>query len=270
MAPLVNHASVVLLGSAHGHFALLDWKRMQRSSFSLKPSPTILTEWLSYKGLDTPGSHHMGIRHVRVETISSVPSSHPCANSMSCWTRFRFTWTTSCGWVLSTTLDFSPAQTKAAKVYPAELWFQTNRIKCFNARGEPLASVAQGTCPWSLPPDTCASHGNRSLLTWSKVADVYQLLPHHDQRVLDATSGQPKTVRGMIRPGLWILSTLGIGYGRPQVAATRPARLERLALPSSRCGDPTACAIHPSNEWIVLGTASHGLFVYHHHHRGRK
>jgi len=229
----------VLVGSKCGHFALIDWKHTQRSSFSRIASPTILCEWLSYRGLLTPtgSTGHMSIHCLVVETLSAAPVA---TNNQYC--RFRVTWITSCGWVLTSVLDSTTGPKRFVPQTTATILFSTNPVALLNARGE---HVKRSNPLWSLPLGACAGHGAGDLLVWEKVPDAIEVLPHHDKRVIG--SYQPQTARPKSKPGLMMMWRNG-------------AFIQSCTL-SRRRGKPVSVAIHPGHEWIVVATERDGLYA---------
>lgn len=223
---------VLLLASRDGRFAIINWRKLQRTSFSRFPSPTILDEWLSYGGLETPGYTHMGITYMRL--LKNVSSS----GSVVPWRFWEIQWTTSCGWVLRSMIqpsDCDPPRTP-------RILFSTKPVRCVNARGE---TVTTHNRSWSLPVGSCPAGSSEEVLAWSKVDAVTQILPHHDKRVLQE---RPRSVRSGSRPGF-------------QLMTSRGSILPSIAC-SKACGEFTAVAIHPSEEWIVAScTGEQGLVL---------
>jgi hypothetical protein len=230
-------SSFVLLGSTTGHFAVLDWKTLQRTSFSNKPSPVLVDEWLSCKGLQHPGNSWMGIRQISID--KNFTASTDCALSKSRGV-FKLTWTTTCGWVLS--MNFKV--TKARKG-TANLRFSTKPVRVVTAEGETVEQLSDAS--WSLPSEQCLACSSNEMIVWVKVPDARRILPHHDRRIMGET--QPRLIQADAKPGLnlmWLDS--------------KESKTRSITL-SKRRGFPSALAIHPSNEWIVVGTTNSDFYV---------
>jgi WD40 repeat protein len=220
----------ILLGSSQGYFSMLNWKQVQRSSFSVKGSPTILNEWLSFRGLQTPIGAAMGIRHIRVEGRSIEAAKY------AVWGRYQISWVTTGGWILSCLLEATRGkQRKSAVMYG------TPKIQFLDSSGKP---VAVSKAEWSLPKDRILMTGSSMGLFWEEIPQVTQRLPHHDKFVL-------------------------LQHEECSVATNKPALLHmtmrersvtRIPL-SRRRGKPTSFAVHPTNEWMVFGTKSCGLYI---------
>jgi len=259
LSPVHHHAAnhrLLLVGSACGHFCLVDYTRYELSSFATLASPKVLREWLSYQGLETPGTTHMGIQSMVLETVSA-PNDATYAPR-----RFRIRWITPSGWVLRSSVDISASTKTAAKqnhgaslcsVERAEILFSTAPVRVLNDRGD---RVIPNRRSWSLPVGTCTSHCTRDLLVFEDVAGVTQILPHHDNRVLVS---QPRFVREPSRPKLRFIWTTP---DDPTIseAATSSSALHSCTL-SRRRGRPVAVAIHPSHEWIVVSTDKRGMYA---------
>jgi hypothetical protein len=246
IAPLGH--DVLVLGSKQGHLALLNWKKMQRAAFSLEPMPTLLDEWVSYTGLEVPASSYaMGIQHLRVENDSdfSTDGEH--------WGHCRLTWVTACGWVLSTTATSATTRMGRSRIHHS-----TKPIRCVKIADEAAGkegpnyqTVEEVKRSWSYNGGVVVADSTTSALCWEKVPEVIKILPrHHDKRVLEHTG--PRFVAGSdTKPTLMWMRTFGsnsncIVYNVPL---------------SKRKGPATAIAIHPSNEWIIVGTAANGLYA---------
>lgn len=222
---------VLVLGSKHGHLALLNWKKTQRNAFSLKASPTILDEWISYRGLDVPSSSAMGIQHLRIETLVD------CQADSDNWGHCRLSWVTACGWALSTTLCSTTKRTGRSKIN-----YATKPIQCLNFNRE---IVKESKRSWSYNGGVVVSDGTKSVFCWSKAAEVTKVLPHHNKYVLDSQARFE--VQTDSKPTLlW--------------KGTFDDRLFSIPL-SKRKGPPTAIAVHPSHEWVIVGTRSNGLYA---------
>jgi hypothetical protein len=238
---------VIVLGSRQGHMALLNWKKMQRAAFSLEPMPTLLDDWVSYKGLEVPSSYGaMGIQHLRVENYSDFPTDGDK------WGHCRLTWVTVCGWALSTTLS-SPT----TRIGKSQIHYLAKPIRCVKIRGEPAdeadknasiyQTVKEAKRSWSYNGGIAVADSTKAALCWEKAPEVMKILPrHHDKRILEDTG--PRFVAGSdTKPTLMWMRTFG-------------SHVDSVPL-SKRKGPATAVAIHPGNEWIVVGTAANGLYA---------
>ena len=221
---------MVVLGSKQGHLALLNWEKTHRTSFSLKPIPTIVDEWVSYRGLEVPNSAAMGIQHLRVERLINCPAS------TGNWGHCNLIWMTACGWLLSTTLQSLTTRTSRSQII-----YATNPMQCLNSKGE---VVQESKRSWSYNGGVTVVDSTQTVFCWIKAEDVTKHIPHHDKYVLDS---QPRFVtQSGIKPTLtWKRAIDG--------------RLQSIPL-SKRKGSPTAIAVHPSHEWIVVGSAK-GLYA---------
>jgi hypothetical protein len=243
---------VLILGSKQGYLAMLNWKKMHRAAFSLEPMPTLLNEWVSYKGLEVPCPYAMGIQHLRLENNSnnmSTDGDH--------WGHCRLVWGTACGWVLSTTITSATTRTGRSRIH-----YSTKPIRCVKIKGEAADEVDDNKGPiyqtveeakrsWSYNGGVVAVDSTKSALCWEKVPEVIKILPrHHDKRVLEHTG--PRFIAGSdTKPTLMWMRTFGSSCNG--VVYSVPL--------SRRKGPATAIAIHPSNEWIIVGTATNGLYA---------
>jgi hypothetical protein len=244
---------VLVLGSKQGHLALLNWKKMQRAAFSCEPMPTLLDEWVSYKGLEVPpSSYAMGIQHLRVE------SDPKFSTDGENWGRCRLTWATACGWVLSTTVTSATTRMGRSRIH-----YSTKPIRCVKIKGEaadeeaadkkgPIyQTVEEAKRSWSYNGGVVVADRTKSALCWEKVPEVTKILPRqHDKRVLEHTG--PCFVTGSdTKPALMWMRTSG---------SNSKFVVDSVPL-SKRKGPATAIAIHPGNEWIIVGTAANGLYA---------
>jgi hypothetical protein len=208
--------------------------------------PTVVTEWNPLKILQVPSTNApcMGIRHLRVEgTLRPLDGS---AIGNGGYATCRLVWITSCGWVLQAELESRGNGTLRKK---SKVLFSTRPVHCINDRGEEVDLPAH-LQTWSLPvAGKVVADSAQSALVWEKVVEVTRILPHHDKRVLDSQQGQ--LVRSLDeKPGLHVMTT-----NNSRVVQT--VRLSRKRTG----GSPTAVAIHPSHEWMVVGTASNGFYA---------
>jgi hypothetical protein len=249
IVPLGRDALV--LGSKQGHLALLNWKKMQTAAFSLEPMPTLLNEWISYKGLEVPSSYAMGIQHLRVENDSDISTNGDH------WGHCRLIWGTACGWVLSTTITSATTRMGRSRIH-----YSTKPIRCVKIKGEAAdeatdnkgqiyQTVEEAKRSWSYTGGVVVADSTKSALCWEKVPEVIKILPRqHDKRVLEDTG--PRFVAGSdTKPTLMWMRTFGSSSNG--VVYSVPL--------SKRKGPATAIAIHPSNEWIIVGTATNGLYA---------
>lgn len=222
---------VVILGSNNGIMALVNHQRVQRTNFSLSPTPTILKEWVSYKGLDTPsGERCMGIRRLVVDCV------WPHGDGL-----LHLNWVTFGGWHLSACVELSTVSTKYER---PTIHHETAQVQCQNSAGEP---VRPPRITWSLPVENKVQVTSTSdALFWEDVPAMTQILPGHDCRVAGMTE-QSLYVRATGKPGLLC-----------KFADHAP--LSRIPL-SKRKGSPTCLAVHPSHEWIVVGTKQDKFYV---------
>lgn len=241
-----NH--LIAVGSTNGNIALMDWKRVQKASFARHYSPTIVAEWSTCRGISCPGGNNnewMGVHQLHVETghgqennegISKLSSSS--SNSLgSC----QFSWFTSCGWALSMTVDVSSYKTTDT----SQVHYATNHVRFQNSNGDHLGEDKN---TWSLPAERVKGTGTGSVLCWEKVANVTQVLARgRDDRVLD--DPQSRTIRSGSAPTLlWMPRSGG------------PVRTITLSKRSNF--SLASIAVHPSHEWIVVGTETEGLRIY--------
>jgi len=220
---------VVILGTNVGIFALLNWEEMEIGSFSVQARPKIIDEWYSVLRLATPADW-VAIREIRVEKTVD------CSVNETQWGRHRILWVNSCGWVMSTML-VAPDQ----RCGRSEIIYSTKPVRYVNAHGEEIETLRQS---WSLPLSVVPRDSTDSVICWEKVADVTEVLNiSNDQCALGShveflREGKPSL--------LWWSKSDG--------------QISTIPL-SRRRGRPTAIAIHPNHEWLVLGTANHGLYV---------
>lgn len=223
----------LLAGSKNGYFGLINWKKLTRtSSFSRALSPTLSDQWLSYRGQDTPGSNHMAICQIIVDKFEENAGSHVY------WGRCSLTWATACGWVLEATLESPTQAPKSCRIVGS-----TPPKRVVDVMGAP---TQMANASWSLPAGSCASAGSRALVAWEDVAQVTQVLPSCDKRVL----AQHQTIRANDKPSIkiwWIASS----------------RIQSASF-SRKTGRPVSIAIHPSHEWIVVSTEHRGVLVVAH------
>ncbi|CAB9521788.1 expressed unknown protein [Seminavis robusta] len=308
---LLNRASVVTMeaigkehiiaGSSHGHFALIQWKRVVQagasSAFSLttatkRSTPTVVAFWLSHSSLSSsagqqliPPEHTqdpsiMGIHSIRVEPLShhlqfvdesgneanrnDTKSKRQSSNSYEqlCG-RFRIQWITRCGWCLSVTLVASPSgQWQQYKVRR-----QAPRILHQTAPVHTkLASggiVTTAKKEWSLPTEPVAADAGASFLCWQNVAPVTRILPHHDKRVLDE---QPSLSRDVNNSNQLLLMLPKIpGNGQMPIVHqpnnTRTADTTTLLPLPKRRGLAKLVALDPTQEWVVIATNRESLYI---------
>jgi hypothetical protein len=277
----------VLVGSSHGHLALIQWKRVVQaaatSSFSImsaavkRYAPTVLCQWLSYSSLQQipPETDKeptlMGIQQLQVEeyqhqVVDQQQGQRPQSQSQSrnisvdyeqLFGRFRVQWVTRCGWVVSVTMVASPSGSwsnyKVRREKP-RIVHQPAPVKTRLASGGWVTlSATKGE--WSLPTERVATDGGPAYLCWQKVAPVTRILPHHDQRVLDSTPSIVRIPNDDSHLYLQTLNSMDTSGGNRMVHS--------LSLPV-RKGRPKVIAVDPSNqEWVVIATSQEQLYVVH-------
>jgi hypothetical protein len=244
-----SNNNLIALGSTTGNIALVDWKRVQKASFARHFSPTLVGEWSTCRGIACPGNEWMGVYQLRLETgqhgqensagtcILSSLSASSSSNSLG---RCQFSWYTACGWALSMTVEVPEYTTTDKSV----VHYATNHVRFQNSNGDHLGDDKN---TWSLPAVRVKGNGTDSVLCWEKVANVTQVLARgRDDRVLD---GQSRTLRSVCAPTLlWVPRSGG------PVRAILLSKRSNISLAS--------IAVHPSHEWIVVGTETEGLRIY--------
>ena len=253
-------SETVVLGSCIGRLAILNWKKVTRAPFSFKPTPTLVEDWASYAAsssqepLDIPSPVAMGIRNIHVVVENTVPGK---------MVRYRLYWVTTSGWVLSSMvealsssaeskLDSNP-ETRIRRRKGCELHHSTKPIKWINIGGE---AVSAPTRTWVVPTNRIQADSTATALVWQKVEDdVTQIIPHHDQRVLSSASSVQQ-----LRNTKPKLHWMAIACSSCAAGTKRLPMLETIPI-SKRSGAPTSIAIHPSHEWIVVGTSHSGMYL---------
>jgi hypothetical protein len=235
----------VLLGSGTGRMAILNGNKLQKASFALQSTPTLVDEWVSYdRGrtqFETPSTpaHAMGIRTMKVLKLAS-----PTAQLRM----YRVVWLTECGWILSTRIDESVG--KESRIYRCpgcKLHHDTKPIHVVDSNGRPVIVSSK---MWFVPVrQICCS--TKSLLVWHKEYDAtFRALPDHDPRVIGPTT---VTMTSKRKSSLqWM--TLDM---HDEAYRSRTIRLSR------QIGAPSSIMVHPNQEWIVIGVQSGGLFLLH-------
>jgi hypothetical protein len=219
---------IVVIGSSRGLLAFVNYKKLERASFSLTPTPTVVKEWLSHRGLETPNKDAMGIRDLVVDCVG--PGGQ----------LVRLCWVTFCGWQLSVTVDLADKGCESARIHHA-----TALIKCKNASGAPVQPPRRS---WSVPVDNKMQvTSSETAMFWENVPSVTQILPGHDRRVAGLGDESSRFVRSNMKPSLLY-------------KFADHDSLSRIPLSNKR-GPPTCLAVHPSHEWIVVGTQQDNFYA---------
>ena len=267
----------LIAASSHGHFALIQWKRVVAASATSafataasasRTAPTVVSVWLSYAALSDQQVPEdvrkdpsvMGIQNIQVgQTMSSgvgedtavgkkIHSSHKVVGCEQLCGRFSISWITRCGWVLSVVLDATPSKEwKAYRVRRQKptVIYHSNIVETRLATG----AIARTKKEWSLPTKPVATDANSQFVCWQKVAPVTRILSHHDKRVLD---DQPSIIRDVKESNqLFLLIKTTSGEVQPNP----------IALPRKR-GLPNVVAVEPVNQnWAVVATSTGRLCV---------
>jgi hypothetical protein len=183
------------------------------------------------------------------------------AAAATTWGRCRITWVTISGWLLSTVLESSPPNNNGSGSIKQAMMIHSSfyqvlhappKVQYRNADGDLIPpttnTMRHNYSSWSLPADPIAvdkTHSNHLLCCWSDVPAVTNILPHHDQYVLDS---QPRVVRSQQRALLYRTIT-------NNGTSTTTTQQTTMTLPVSKA--PQAIAVHPGGgphlEWIVMG-----------------
>jgi hypothetical protein len=305
-ASLLNRASITSLepigrdhliaGSSHGHFALIQWKRVvvanASSAFSLtsatkRSSPSVIAVWSSYASLGDqqliPPEHTldpsvMGIHAIHVQAIphhqqlatdegaryktSKRKDPSEAVYEQLCGT-FRIQWVTRCGWSLAVTLVGSPSasgqqwQDYSVRRENLRILYRTDLVQTRLAGGSRAARTKK---EWSLPSHSVAADAGKAFVCWQKVAPVTRILPHLDKRVLDEL---PSLMRDEdISNHLMLALASPAGQGQIlRSSSTESLPLTSLALPKRR-GLPKLVNVDPVNqEWAVIATSKEILYI---------
>lgn len=245
----------VVLGTRTGLIAILDWKNVKRASFSYTVSPTLVDSWESYMNdqqISTPPARGMGIRKLTVAK-EIFPGE---------LVRYKLVWLTTCGWVLSSMVEYSPRRNDSTSSRIRrmkrcfEVLFETDPITWKSATGDVVSDDVMKS--WVMPTEPIPSFASESVLIWNKFNDdVTRILPHHDQRVLAPLASTINEARG--QPKIQWMS-----IGKPTCNTVRAKQVETRSIRlSTRAGLPTHLAVHPSHEWIVISTAENGMYLVH-------
>ena len=265
MAVVTN--DVVVLGFSDGTLALLNWKLLQRPAFSTAPSPTLLQEWSTI--IRGSGSiRTAGIQNLHVDTgrqqqvgAGSVPNFDTLQGLI------HLDWVTRCGWHLTTCVDIQAAAAAAAaagkhskhRYYatPPQVQYRTARVIYKHASTN--QELKNPPITWSMPANHAkvkAAIADGSLL-WEHVPQVTQILQDDNKYVL-GSDGSSHFVRANDKPTL-LWRDIG-QQQQPSSGGDNDDGLSRIPL-SKRRGQPTALAIHPNREWIVVGTKAHNIYA---------
>jgi hypothetical protein len=265
---------LVVLGSQTGRLAILNWKQLQRTSFSLHSIPTLLQDWLSYSGIESSVPRDgMGIRALHAVHVFNIHASKQ-RQQIS-----RLVWLTSNGWVFSVEIELShPLQEVKESCHGAvhhldnacsiqrknkcEILFSTQPVTYVDHNGKVPTSYKK---EWVMArkPIPCVMDHRR--LVWEKVNDdVTVVLPHPDQRVSGSTTSTMEQ-SNRAKPSLnWMSLESSILWKKG--TTTRRVPISSISL-GRRVGLPTCLAVHPNQEWIVIGTTKCGISIMHSHRR---
>lgn len=227
-------ATMVVLGTNIGQLNLLDWTSYSTErSFSNEKRPRILRRFVPHDRLVAPREDlllgkRMGIIQLRVDALGT-----PSEAKESHWGRFRLTWVTQCGWLLSLDAE-SPKMYGSCHVIHA-----TEKALHRNADGLIVKTERQS---WSLPQTSVAAYLSSSVVCVVNVPQVTKILSHHNKFVLD---GQP-TVAHSRKKSLVVWTEVG---------------KQTVPLPKTLKHLPQGVIVHPNHEWIVVaeGTQLHIL-----------
>lgn len=233
--------NLVLLGSSRGMMGLLDYGIMQRTAFSHAPTPTLRNEWYTiprgmkntqqsmfeYSTTAAAASSWMGIREMMVDGLA------PDGMIQVRWISFG-------GWLLSGI--FPTTSNHPGRIH---VQYETERIQNQTIQGQIVTAPQKN---WSLPVNgKVQTTANQSVLVWEHVPAVTRILPGHDIRV--AGADRSYTVRANDPPTLLYQHV-------------DDSRIGRIPLPQMN-GSPSCFVLHPSYEWLVVGTVSNHLYVLH-------
>ncbi|KAL7555396.1 hypothetical protein ACA910_017697 [Epithemia clementina (nom. ined.)] len=252
----------VVLGSQHGHLALIDWKHVQQAAFSVHPMPTILGQWSTLTSFQHPKSvGAMGIVHLVVS-----PSTGGNLLNLS--------WHTPCGWAIKMCLDRTNQQFCVVDQDHENkgILYSTPKIVSYNDRGEVTAGTAARGNQWSLPASgSVTGTGTAQSLLWTRVAAVSQFLPPHDQRVLASSSclqQQRQLPTIQMTPQRLVRDDDNNLHPTLLHCHRTTGNIQSIPLGTNNNNNKSlqaqrwtasALALHPSDEWIVVATAGGGL-----------
>lgn len=133
-----------------------------------------------------------------------------------------------------------------------EVALKTKPVRCINSEGKEVELTTQS---WSLPQTSDDLQMNTTMsggYVVETVPEVKMVLPHHDARVVGEK--QPFPVRDSNhKPGfLWVRDKIDVGSGRFVTS--------NVSLPR-RMGKLVRIVVHPSNEWILIGSTNLGLRI---------
>lgn len=253
---------LILVGSSDGDLALINWKKMQKAtSFSTTLCPKIVLEWKSYHGLscDVPKGM-MGLRYLQVHhTNGTLPQGLQTGFSTDLgpydWLQCKVTWGTECGWIITMIIELKRSQNNGLQVKRNNptILFNTRPVRCVNSEGSEVRSNLNS---WSLPTGDGIQMNETPTFgyIWEKVPVVTQVIDNRsDLRI--AGSQQPMSFHDTSeKPGFHWYQDL--------TALIDNTSLSPLSFPiSKRVGRPTFVAVHPSNQWLIIGTSSYGLTI---------
>lgn len=223
--------------------ALVDWKKVQRPAFSSRAIPTVLAQWASTRNLsrkeypDYAGA--MGILHLQNRPLL-------CGSENPAYRSLHLSWHTPSGWILSAELDLLGLVLDRVTVVSG-----TSRVQVYNCRGESVVGLSNHlpTNEWSLPiSGSVVGGGGPESIVLVKVPAMRRTLPPHDPKILMTQQQQQNHMveREQEPPRL-------IHFNR------RSGHTEEICLSNSQrqpSWSVTTLAMHPSQEWLVVGTKS--------------
>lgn len=274
----VISSEMLIVGSSHGSLMLINWKKLQRTtSFSTCLGPTILEKWSSYDGImiyDTPISM-MGVLHIKAKLETqfsysnnkalSTKSNNPIEHEDNYFMRFRLTWATVGGWMLSSSLDIECSNTEKQKKacgdvrvkrHATNVIFQSNPVRCISSEGNDIVLSSKS---WSLPTSGRIVVNNSMYdgFIWERVPDATIVLPARDGRVVGDKHPTMKRDTSQKPQLLWLKQV----PTNDDNMAQEDVVINEITL-SRRFGPPTIVIVHPNNEWLVVGSTNFGLVLF--------
>lgn len=209
--------NLLLLGCVDGSFVLLDWKKTSRKAFSSDKTPTIVSTWKTQSLLKSITGSSRDLGGAFGVQSMKLETTVPTGQPAYTIGSCRITWITSGGWVLS--MDLTERKVKVHNEPPA--------IKVLTSEGSVVAPTTKKYSSPSVP--VLAAAGS----IWQVVPRTTHVLPHHDKRVC-----QQRVVKRSKQIQLGCIDDDG--------------RVDKLTLKLR----PTSLTLHPSKEWLIIGTAS--------------
>lgn len=244
----LNNGLILVAGDL-GSIALIDINKCTHKAFSAEITPQVLRIWQLSQQRDLckitiPDEKHLGIVKICMwENSVNESDMTDILDSNLSHRLVEFSAVIKCGWVMTIQINATLKEKRKFFLTKIDIIHKSVPVTFLNSQGEQVEMIKGSISLPRFQTPACCISGTPSIICVGSVRPVCQVIPDKDHRVLNNVDEIVKAFdkRSSPKDALLFLDRRSSGTFLKKI------RLKR--------GVPQQFAIHPNNDWIVMGYA---------------